>query len=242
MMRRHLLTMVAMTLILASCQGNTSRSVSSERVPTAASVETMIGEECRVSFLVPGSRLFWIHRYDLLDDVSMRWLVELGPSSETRAATFGLPQELFLRLLLVDGKRRTPVNWPADLKGHVRITTPEQAIEYVRLFSSSNTWYRFPEYRYLELIPSGSWLDALFKASPGNISDSEFSQLGLARLCIIPHEDGFRIRRSAARVSGTYVEAIYVFDETVSADGSYGLRILDYRRLRDKSVFVPFLQ
>ena len=89
------------------------------------------------------------------------WILKDQPirvSFDTKGATFykgvrgvlGVPMENYLRLIVVQGHDKVEIPTVADLKGRVVIESPEEALDFVRLFTSPATHYLFPDSRYLE--------------------------------------------------------------------------------------------
>ena len=62
----------------------------------------------------------------------------------------GTPIEAFLRLIAIKGDERIEVQCVNDLKRLVTIRSPEEALEFVELFTSLKTHYLFPTISYLE--------------------------------------------------------------------------------------------
>jgi hypothetical protein len=62
----------------------------------------------------------------------------------------GTPVEAYLRLIAVKGGEKMEIPSVSDLKGRVVIRSPEEALEFVRLFTSIETHYLFPDIPYVE--------------------------------------------------------------------------------------------
>src|SRR5437667_11938521 len=63
------------------------------------------------------------------------------------------PMEASLELVAVKGGARTVIKRVADLQGMVVVDTPEQALEYVRFFTSPETHYLFTDVNFIEPRP-----------------------------------------------------------------------------------------
>ena len=115
----------------------------------------------------------------------------------------GTPVEAFLRLIGVRGDRRIEIEKVEDLEGQVSITTPAEALEFVRLFSSFDTHYLFPKMQYVE--PTAT--------------DYETKKDQLEPPRVVPERDGFLITRNLVDAKGRLIKAT----EQVSTDGAYEL-------------------
>lgn len=62
----------------------------------------------------------------------------------------GTPAQAFQRLIAVKNGDKVEISSVEDFQSIVTITSPEQALEFVRLFTSLDTHYLFPEVDYLE--------------------------------------------------------------------------------------------
>jgi hypothetical protein len=103
-----------------------------------------------------------------------------------------------------DGDRRI-IFRTTSLKGYVNISTPEQALEFVRLFSDTNTFYLFkPNNRqddFLEVTLEATKLGDLHVPSP----------------IVTSFEGYFRIERFVCAYDGV----LYKIQEKLSPDGEY---------------------
>jgi hypothetical protein len=124
-----------------------------------------------------------------------------------------------MRLFVVQNNREQLVSWPSDLIGNVSIHNSEQALQFLRIFSSQHTWYRFPEYGYLEIGVSSSNQNC--DIAP--VSPAVFRSLGLRSAEVKELDGEFRIRRSVVKPDGDKVLVI-ILDETVSPNGRYIVR------------------
>jgi len=170
-----------------------------------------------------------VHQSWLVDERAIAWLKQFKIDS-TLLLSVGHPYEPYLRLAAVENGKLAPVAWPGDLRDCVEITSADEALAFLRLFSGAATWYRFPQFGWLEVRPrtGGTPKD-------GDMSPDEFARLNLMEPQIIPWGDGFRVLRPAARmdmISGQASE-VCILDETVSRNGRYTVRILARRRSPD---------
>jgi len=150
----------------------------------------------------------------------MKWVEQLGPKAESQALSVGLPIEAFSRLAVCRAGTSRSLAWPSDLMGLVRLAEKEHAIEFLRLFSN-DYWYCFPEFGYVELIPSD--------ASPrrvGQIRRAEFAKLKIPELQAVHTDRGFRILRPTVRIHDRGQLDLAVLDETVGENGSYSRLVL----------------
>jgi hypothetical protein len=115
----------------------------------------------------------------------------------------GIPVESFLRLIGVQGDRKIEIEKIEDLEGQVSITTPAEALEFVRLFSSFDTHYLFPEMQYVE--PA--------------LVDYETKKDQLEPPRVVPQGNDFLIKRNLVDAKGRLIRAT----EQVGRDGAYEL-------------------
>jgi hypothetical protein len=174
------------------------------------------------SFLKNGIRLYWVTSPDTMDEAACRWLRWAAPG-KLGGVVLHIPIEHGRRLIVAGDHWWKPVSWPSDLTGLVHLQSSAQALEYVRLFSSRETWYKFPEFGFMEIKPAGEGtleLDA--------ISRSEFERFGLRQVEVAGHGGSYRIRRPVVRVDALRwrLMSVGMIDEEVRADGAYALRIL----------------
>lgn len=113
----------------------------------------------------------------------------------------GTPLEAFLRLIGVQGDRKIEIEKIDDLKGKVSITTPDEALEFVRLFSSFDTHYLFKEMQYVEPTPT----------------DYQTHQLKPPQ--VAPQGNGFLIERNLVDKAGRLLRS----KEYTGKDGTYSL-------------------
>ncbi len=180
--------------------------------------------------------LFWSIAAEAFDGHATNQLLRLVGHPLGKDAAVGCPYERWLRLYVRSGESVKPVNWPSDLHGHVKIHGPAAALSFVRLFSSEDTFNRFPEFGFMELSPAEEfWPDCT-----GIPEACESLTLPEA----VKTSTGYRITRLCARVdlrSGNPT-GIVIMDEEIDADGGYALRILweDADRERLRRLLLPF--
>ena len=191
-------------------------------------VEVPWHDPVEVSFLREGLGLYWVPEWEVLDAKSREWIRQLGSDACLVPLGPRFPVEPSLRLIVLSETERKVVNWPTELRGMVQIHTPEQALEFVRLFSSFETYYRFPEFRYLEVSPSADAPDTTVRRArqAATMRASDFKKLGLRPPVVIAWRESFRIRRSVAEVTAGAVTGLAILDETVTAEGNYTVRVL----------------
>lgn len=180
--------------------------------------------------LLSGRELYWVPQFELLlDRISLARLDLLGESRKWEALAIGLPWEANkLRLILIRGEGRRVVCWPGDLEDHVTIQSPEDALLFVRLFSSTDTWYRFPQYGYIEIETSARTSESGLVTVP----QRELESFSLPKPEAVRTEDGYRIMRSVARPTPGGDVVLEVVDETVGTNGAYAVISLWAKRLR----------
>lgn len=147
----------------------------------------------------------------MADDI---WILKDQPirvSFDTKGATFykgvrgvlGVPMENFLRLISVKDDEKVEVPTVSDLKGRVVIANPEEALEFVRLFTSPSTHYLFPDSDYIE----------------PTVETQQEHNLTLASVTARAEQGEFVIERNLVSRDGKLVRAI----ERVTGDGDYSL-------------------
>jgi hypothetical protein len=125
----------------------------------------------------------------------------------------GSPIEAQLRLVSVKGAERIELPSVADLKGRVVIESCEEALEFVRLFTSTDTHYLFSGIHYIE--------STLADNSPGL---GEYTEAYKQRMNLEPPScrqkgDVYIIERNLADRAGKLFRAT----ERVGRDGDYSL-------------------
>jgi len=125
----------------------------------------------------------------------------------------GVPREAFARLFAVRGDEEHILYRTTSLAGYVRIRTPEQALEMVRLFSSVETGYLFEDFGEVEIRMAAG------EPELGEITEEEYRRLGIAAPTVTRHGSWFVITRCLA---DEHHQAWRV-RELVHEDGSYRL-------------------
>jgi hypothetical protein len=220
---------VVLTLSLGCATAPHGRTVV-RRDPTGAREwpkATGAWEDLDLTFLEPGVTLYWVPQLDTMDEWSAKWLQHLGPDKSDYAYRVGAPWAAFLRLAIVRGGHFSPVAWPGDLRGSVRLKTPQDALSFIRLFSSVDTYDRFSEYGWLEIEqvgPASSSQPTRFACA--RVPKADFARLGLCDAQIEECEEGFRFCRSVVRADWLRATEVAILDETVGRDGEYVRRVL----------------
>lgn len=101
-----------------------------------------------------------------------------------------LPPEAEERVILTVAQSRSTVHSPKDLVGCVEINTEDDALEYLRFFSSLWTVHWF-ESSKLEIFPGRCLRTCL--------SHRDWRAFGLKKASVTRLEDGFEVRRVVAR-------------------------------------------
>jgi hypothetical protein len=125
----------------------------------------------------------------------------------------GTPVEAYLRLIAVKGGEKMEIPSVSDLKGRVVIRSPEEALEFVRLFTSIETHYLFPDIQYIE--------PTLVNNAPGL---GEYTEEYKQRMNLEPPRyrqegDVYVIERNLVDRDGKFFRAT----ERVGRDGDYSL-------------------
>lgn len=157
----------------------------------------------------------------MADDI---WILEdqiIPVSFDTKGYTFykggkgipGTPMEKFLQLVAVKGDDKVLIPTIPDLKGRVVIKSPEEALEFVRLFTAPDTHYLFRDSRYIE--PN------LMSTTPTIVEYSDDYQ---KQMNLQPPETGredsvFTIQRNLVTAPRRLIRA----RERVGADGEYSI-------------------
>ena len=152
------------------------------------------------------------------------WLLEDEPitvSFDTKGYAFykgargllGTPVERFLRLVAVKGPEKVELPRVADLRGRVGLASPDQALEFVRLFTSPETHYLFPESQVIE--PRAARGDP----GPGEYPEEYGERLQLEPARARAEGETFVVERNLVDRAGTLLRAT----ERVGQDGAYAL-------------------
>jgi hypothetical protein len=161
------------------------------------------------------------------------WILQdqkISVSFDTRGYTFyrggqgilGDPVEAYLRLVGVKGEEKVLLPQVSDLQGRVRLRTPEQALEFLRLFSAINTHYLFPDYSYLEPQEDGE------EPSPGEYAPAYAAHANLARPVARQQDGDFIVERNLLDRQNRLLRS----RELVDPDGHYAMentQIIDAR-------------
>lgn len=125
----------------------------------------------------------------------------------------GTPAEAFLRLVAVKGDERLIVETIEALSGYVTIRTPDEALEFGRLFTSVDTHYLFPEVSYVEPV--------YVEGDPGvaEYSDDYADQMRLPAARVSEQSGVFVVERALLSKTQRLVHAT----ETIAPDGTYEL-------------------
>lgn len=178
----------------------------------------------------------------------------LLPGRELRLTTtldIGDPISAFQRVYLRADRKIIRVDEPAKLVGHVRIVSPEAALQYVRLFTSPATVRTMSRADWIEVVPASSvgeafvfgnkaWLSEMPRflgreREFGILRDEEWHEEGLSGPTVLRTSSGFIVIRLMfrPREEGTWWTNIaHWVADTVSADGTMDRRVLGDVRLR----------
>jgi hypothetical protein len=132
------------------------------------------------------------------------------------------PVEANLHLVYVKGREKILLLRVSDLEGRVRIDTPGQALEFVRLFSAPDTHYLFPDYPYMEPRKGGE------QTGPGEYTPSYAAKMNLAEPAAGREEGAFIVERNLLDRQNR----LFRSRERVGPDGHYALdhvQIIDAR-------------
>lgn len=152
------------------------------------------------------------------------WILEKEPirvSFSTKGYDFykggrglaGFPVKSYLRLIAVKGKNKAEISGVPDLKRYVSIEKPNEALEFVRLFTSIETHYLFPEIHYIEPAV------AVDTPRPGEYTEEYGVLMNLEKATARREKDYFVIERNLLDKTGKLFRAI----EHVGRDGAYSL-------------------
>lgn len=153
------------------------------------------------------------------------WILESEPvqvSYTTKGYTFykggtgilGTPIEHQLRLVAVKGKEKTMIASVADLKDRVNIMTPEQALDFVRLFTAPETHFLLSDSAYIEPRLTNDRISGV-----GEYTAEYNKQMQLKAEVLKTDVDGFVIERNLLDKTGKLFRVI----ERVSKNGVYAL-------------------
>jgi hypothetical protein len=123
----------------------------------------------------------------------------------------GTPPEASLRLIAVKGEEMVEISSVPELRGFVEISAPDEALEYVRLFTSIETHYLFPDVQYLE--PRAARDDP----GLGEFTAEYAQRMNLAPASSDPADDHFVVKRNLVDRAGE----LFRSTEQVGGDGAY---------------------
>ena len=130
-----------------------------------------------------------------------------------------IPREACEYLLLRCGREEIPVLTKLDLQGKVEIREPEEALQYLRFFSSKKTYYFFRD-PYVEIYPAPE--DECISPC---LPSERWNELGLHQASVTSTRDGwFEVTRNIVRRDGPAGNPrLYTATEAVSSDGQIEL-------------------
>jgi hypothetical protein len=155
-----------------------------------------------------------------------------------------------------------PIEKPADLIGRVQIDSERKALQFVRLFTSPDTQFYFGMPLRSEIIPiSAVTEDFVFrnkmrldylretcggknpKQEEGILPDKLWQKLGLPGASVKRTPEGFTVTRNIvefkARYPGAESNLVQREEETVTADGRIGRKILSSTEVKGLTVPLP---
>lgn len=221
--------------------GGDSRIHAQEQTPPVTKPVQYEADTAKVGFLLPGRELKWIPQpLLLLDDQSRSWLDGLSEDKKWKALAIGLPLEPFHRLVLKTETRARIIAWPGDLRGEVSLKSAEDALSFARLFSSVDTYYRFPMFNRVEIVSD----HGANGTGPAKISAGKARALGLPATAAVSTPAGYRILRTLAQPLSSGQFVIEIVDEKVESDGAYEILVLWSATLSpsDAGISLPLLQ
>ena len=156
------------------------------------------------------------------------------------------PPEPFERLYLRFRNRVSHIANPGDFSGlgAVRLKNENDAIAFVQLFTSHNTFHLFDSPNALDVLPSGPRNGRYLSGFFGTIDNQVYTNLGLFPPKVERVTDGFEVRRFLLRrdpqASGC---AVVRYEERVSREGDYRLlSTAQVGHVSDNDVFFPMFQ
>lgn len=168
-------------------------------------------------------------------DPNFIWLDEpINVSFNTNGYTFykgttgllGCPVESFLELIAVKAdtavEERIILPRTTSLEGYVTISTPSEALEFVRLFTDLETHFLFEDSRYIEIHYSDT--DILRgNLSQDRLLNSDFEEFGLFEAITREENNVFIVERCLLDSDRTIIHS----RETVSPNGQYTITIVN---------------
>jgi hypothetical protein len=164
----------------------------------------------------------------------------------------GDPIEAHQRLYLVLPKKAVQVRSLDELRGKVRIRTPEEALAYCRLRTSPVTWYLWPDTGYMEIVSRDSVDDGycfgdtkkceLRRRASSGYNGLVASKTTLAGLGIKPptcrsSRGGYEVHRTLMMRDEKAFDSFFSVEisELVGRDGKYVAKMGQKRRLTDSN-------
>jgi hypothetical protein len=157
----------------------------------------------------------------MADELSILPDEPIPVSFDTRGYTFwkgvrgviGTPVEASLKLVAVKGDEKVEIKTVADLKDRVVIASPEQALGFVRLFTSLDTHYLFDDVGYIEprLARNGP--------GPGECTAEYEARMNVRPISVRQDDDAFVVERHVLERTGRLVRVV----ERVGRNGEYSL-------------------
>jgi hypothetical protein len=152
-----------------------------------------------------------------------------------------IPPQISERVVLIRGDEMRRVNGPNDLKGCANIETPEEAIEYLRFFSSENTAHLFEDEKKEIFAPKGHRGCILVCTT-----NRSWNNLHLHDPVVTPKNDGFEITRFIIKpFPKAYLPTIYKEIVLVRKDGGVDLiseeKITDDPKYTERVGFAGFI-
>jgi hypothetical protein len=161
----------------------------------------------------------------------------------------GLPFSAFERVELRVGEHLTFVHGPADLVGHVRVASPQDALQYVRVFTSPATARAMRSAMWVEVVPMSAvdpqfvfgrdeYVDKLLQhsAAPtgrefGVLTDDQWREAGLVGPTVVRADGGFIVVRLLFRPDERgpqewWTQTAHWVAERVTTDGRIEKEIL----------------
>ncbi len=128
-----------------------------------------------------------------------------------------IPEEAQEHLLIKRNGELTPVRTPSDLSGCVRLESVQEALDYLRFFSSLRTIHLFDQ-PFLEIFPARKKKRSCFYTC---LPAKTWDRLGLVEATGSEGDNGFEISRIAIKRDASFVAGVKVVRivEHVSRDG-----------------------
>lgn len=213
---------VSVILILMVATGSSSLVSAGNHASQPSPVPLYRGDQIEASFLLPDRLLLWIPQPLLYDTHTLEWLETLGEDRKWRSLMIWFPLKTWSRLALeVNGQTRV-ISWPSDLRGEVSLTTEAEALAFLRLFTSVDTYYRFPRLNRVEITS----LEPNEHDKLASIPREKAQKFKLPDTAIFDTELGYRVFRVLAARLETGDILVGIVQEAVGDDGAYELLVL----------------